>query len=176
MRKHLPKLITLIAASTVSGWLFASDHGERGPSLPAVDHKAWRAECGSCHIAYHPALLPERSWRKLMAGLDSHFGENASLDAATSKEIETFLAANAADRSDSRRGRKVAASIPANSTPLRISETPWFERKHDELRPEVWKRKEVGSAANCAACHKNADKGRFDENEISVPGSGRPRG
>ena len=165
MRKHLPKIVTLLAATGVSGWLFASG----GESLPAVDNALWRQECGSCHTAYHPAFLPERSWRKMMADLERHFGENAGLDAAATKQIADFLAANAADRGGARRGRKVATSIPNAQAPLRISETPWFVRKHNEVAAEVWKRKSVGSAANCAACHPGADKGRFDEHDIRVP-------
>ena len=171
MRKHLSKLVTLIAAIGTSGWLFASDHGtgREGHGLPAADNKTWRSECGSCHTAFHPGLLPERSWRKLMDGLDRHFGENAALDAASRKAITEFLAANAADRIDARRARKVAASIPAGQAPLRISASPWFVRKHDEVRAEVWKRKSVGSAANCTACHAGADKGVFSEREIRIP-------
>lgn len=165
MRKHLPRIVTLVAGVGVSGWLFASG----GSSLAAVDNLAWREECGSCHIAYHPAFLPERSWRRMMADLDNHFSENAGLDAATAQQIADFLAANAADRGGSKRGRKVAASIPNAKTPLRISETPWFVRKHDEVRADVWQRKSVGSAANCVACHPAADKGRFDEHDIRVP-------
>lgn len=165
MRKHLPKVATLLAGVGVSGWLFASG----GSSLPAVDNAPWREECGSCHIAYHPAFLPERSWRRMMADLERHFGENAGLDAATTRQIADFLAANAADRSGGKRGRKVAASIPNAQAPLRISETPWFVRKHDEVRADVWQRKSVGSAANCAACHPGADRNRFDEHDIRVP-------
>lgn len=171
MRTHLPKLLTLLCAAGVSGWLFASDHeaGREGRGLPAVDHKAWRAECGSCHIPYPPGLLPERSWRALMGGLDRHFGENAGLDAATQNDIAAFLVANAADRSTARRARKVAASLAAGATPLRISESAWFVRKHDELRAEVWQRKSVGGAANCAACHPGAERGGFGEHEIRIP-------
>lgn len=163
--KHL---VTLIAAAGVSGWLFASDDGERH-GLPVPANPAWRAECGSCHIPYPPALLPERSWRTLMGGLDRHFGENAALDEAARRQITEFLVANAADRVDARRARKAAAAIAPAATPLRISETPWFERKHDELRADVWARKEVGSRANCAACHRGAENGRFDEDEVAVP-------
>lgn len=174
MRKPLPQLLTLILATGVSGWLFAS--GGEGGGLPAVDHNAWRQECGSCHSAFPPALLPERSWRKIMDGLERHFGENASLDAATNKSITDFLAANAADRVAARRARKVAASIPAGQTPLRITATAWFERKHDELAAAVWKQKSVGSAANCAACHRDAERGRYDERDIAIPGQGRWHG
>ncbi len=171
MRNHLPKIITLLISFGVSGWLFAGDHeeGREGGGLPTVDNNAWRAECGSCHTAFHPGLLPERSWRKLMGGLDRHFGENAALDDATRKAITDFLAANAADRVAARRAHKVAASIPSAETPLRITETAWFERKHDELGAGVWKRKSIGTAANCGACHPGADQGNFDEHAVRVP-------
>lgn len=167
MRKHLPKLVTLFAAAGVSGWLFASG-GEKS-RLPAVDHALWRTECGSCHLAFHPAFLPERSWRQMMAGLDRHFGENAELDAAATQAIAEFLAANAADRSEGRRARKVAASIAPQQTPLRISESPWFRREHDEVAPATWQRKGIGGPANCAACHPRAEQASFSEHEIRIP-------
>jgi len=166
MRRHLPKIVTLLATLSVSGWLHA---GGNESSLTAVDNRLWREECGSCHLAYHPAFLPERSWRKMMSNLEHHFGENAGLDAAATKEIADFLAANAADRGGARRGRKVDASIPSGQTPLRISETPWFVGKHDEVAADVWKRKSIGSAANCAACHPRADRNSYSEQEIAIP-------
>lgn len=159
---------TLIIAASISGYLFASgDEGRKG--FPPVDNPKWRSECASCHTLYHPALLPERSWRKLMATLDQHFGENASLDAATEKEIANFLATNAADRSDSRRARKIMQTIPSAATPLRSSDTGYFIRKHDELSPAVWKRQAIGSKANCTACHADAARGNFDEHGVRIP-------
>lgn len=86
-----------------------------------------------------------------MGGLEHHFGENASLDPASQADILRFLEANAADSGNSRMG--------ANVAPLRISKTSWFERKHDEGARAVWSRKAVGSAANCAACHRQAAQG-----------------
>ncbi len=165
--------IALALAAVLCSAAFAGENerGERreGSSLTIVENKAWQAECSGCHLAYHPAFLPERSWRKMMSDLDHHFGANAGLDAATTKEIAGFLAANAADRGGSRRGRKVDASIPSGQTPLRISETPWFVRKHDEVGADVWKRKSIGSAANCATCHPRAEKNSYSEHEIRIP-------
>ena len=46
-------------------------------------NEKWKTECGSCHLAYPPELLPASSWRRIMAGLDRHFGADASLDAAS---------------------------------------------------------------------------------------------
>lgn len=57
----------------------------QGPALP--DNAAWRKACGECHLAYHPTLLPARSWQKLMAEQADHFGDDLALDEATTKEI-----------------------------------------------------------------------------------------
>lgn len=167
-KRRLLQIITLAIAVGISGALFADDD-DHARNLPAVDNAKWRSECASCHLLYHPALLPERSWRKIMSGLERHFGDNAKLDPAAQKEITEFLAANAADRSSSRRAQKIAKSIPAAQTPLRASETGYFTHKHNEIRAEVWQRKAVGSKANCAACHGEADKGNFDEHMVRIP-------
>ncbi|MFA7269130.1 MAG: diheme cytochrome c [Sterolibacterium sp.] len=160
--------LTLALAAGISGALFAGDHdGDR--ILPPVDNAKWRAECGSCHLLYHPALLPERSWSKIMSGLERHFGENAKLDAATQQEIAEFLATHAADRSANRRAQKIALSTQAGQVPLRITETAYFIRKHGEIRDDVWQRKAIGGKANCTACHADAEKGNFDERAIRVP-------
>ncbi len=139
---------------------------------PAADPAAkWKAECSSCHLAYPPGYLPERSWRKLMGGLDKHFGENAGLDAATAREITDYLVNNSGEKSGDRRASRFMESLPAGATPLRITETPYFRRKHDarEISPEVWKRAKVGSPANCTACHAGAEKGDFSERNVKIP-------
>jgi hypothetical protein len=189
MRKApiLSAAAALALAAAVCTPSFAEEHGERherherqeqghreGHGLVAVaSNKTWAAECGACHVAYPAGLLPERSWRAIMDGLDRHFGENAGLDPATRKTITDYLVANAADRERARTARRTA---PSDATPLRITELDWFQREHDEVRPEVWKRKEVGSRANCGACHRGAENGRFDEHEVSVPGAAPRKG
>lgn len=127
---------------------------------PAQINATWRQECGSCHIAYAPSLLPAESWRKLMAGLDQHFGSDASLTVAENQEITDFLTKNA-----SKRGGAATASV-------RITETPWFKRQHNsrEIPADVWQRASIKSASNCQACHVNADKGDFNEHAVKIPG------
>jgi len=135
-----------------SGLASADDH-----SYTATD-PTWKSECGSCHIAYPPQLLPASSWRALMSGLDKHFGSDASLDPQTAAGIAAFLEKNAGrDRSLSR--------TPA----LRITETRWFMHEHDEVPDRVWKNPQVKSAANCTACHVDGDKGDYDEHSIRIP-------
>lgn len=117
-----------------------------------------QAECGSCHLAYPPQLLPARSWRALMTGLDKHFGSDASLDTKTTAEISAFLEKNAARDRD-------ASAKPV----LRITETNWFRHEHDEVSTSVWRNPKVKSAANCAACHTAAARGDFSEHSIRIP-------
>ena len=158
--------VSLLAVSLPSGGEARGDGGD--DLMPRLTHKAWQQECASCHLAYSPALLPKSSWRRVMGGLEQHFGENASLDPATQADILRFLEANAADSGRSRMGDKVMQRMDAEA-PLRITETRWFVRKHDEVPRAAWTRKSVGSAANCAACHRQAEKGIFDEDTVRIP-------
>lgn len=162
------KVLLSVALAFALSTLFAvaDDHGDkyggenRGkPVQPAQVSAKWRQECASCHMAFAPGLLPAESWRKMMSGLDKHFGTDASLTAQENQEITAFLVDNASNR------------WRAPAAPLRITETAWFQRKHDsrEVSPAVWKRPAVKSPANCQACHLDADKGDFNERRISIP-------
>jgi len=145
-------------------------HGEGSSELMGkVTNKAYLKECGACHFAYQPQFLPKRSWEKIMDTLDSHFGDSATLDEATRAEILTYLVKNSADSSSSKLSRKMLASLSGTETPLRISDTPYFKRKHREVRPNVFKRKSIGSPANCAGCHLTAEQGDYDEHKVKIP-------
>lgn len=169
----------LAAAVLATSGLLAGGHsgGERGRRdgrMPTVMNAQWDAECGACHLAFPPGFLPARSWQAVMRDLEHHFGDNAALDPAVGADIERFLAANAADRNGGRRGTKIAASIPPDAAPLRITATRWFAAKHDEIEPVVWKRPSIGSAANCAACHRRAAMGEFAERDVAIPRAAAP--
>jgi hypothetical protein len=160
-------LLFLLGAGLIIPAIADDDEEREGGrrARPVVTNAKWKAECASCHTLYQPYLLPERSWRKMMAGLDKHFGENASLDPVTNKEITDFLVKYSANNASSR----IARSILPASTPLRITETAWFKREHDEISPNVWKRPKIGSPANCLACHAGAEKGDFSEHRVKIP-------
>lgn len=131
-------------------------------------------ECGACHMAYSPGLLPARSWTALMGKLDDHFGDNAELDTATHAVIVDYLSANSADNSDYRRSQRIMRSLNRNATPLRISEVPYIKREHHELPGRVFRtRPELKSLSQCNGCHTQAAKGSFAEREINLPGVGR---
>lgn len=149
----------------------ASD-GRRGSSTP---DPLYVEECSACHLAYPAQLLPERSWSAVMSGLDNHFGESAELPENTAKQITDYLRANAADVNPGKRSEKFLRSIPRSNTPLRITETGYFKRKHDEVpKRMVSGNPEVGSFSQCQACHgQAAQRGIFDEDTVDIPGYGR---
>jgi mono/diheme cytochrome c family protein len=135
------------------------DEDDAGISMPAVINTLWKTECSACHLAYPPSLLPAKSWRAVMSGLDKHFGSDASLTAAESKEISLFLVENAGE------DRNSSSKKPL----LRITQTNWFLNEHDEVSKRTWKNPKVKSPANCSACHADAESGDFDEDSIRIP-------
>ena len=60
----------------------------KGPELP--DNALWREECGDCHFAFHPTLLPRRSWEKIFATQHEHFGDDLDLSEETINELLKF--------------------------------------------------------------------------------------
>ncbi|MDH5395465.1 MAG: diheme cytochrome c [Gammaproteobacteria bacterium] len=138
-----------------------------------VLNKKYVTECSSCHMAYPAGLLPARSWEKIMLTLDSHFGENAELDPQSLSELTKYLVDNSADKSGYRRSKKIMRSLTEKDVPLRITETPYIMRKHDEIPQKLIKANpKVASLSNCIACHRNAENGSFNEHEINIPGYG----
>lgn len=177
MRK-ITTLLLIAATATAFIGLAAADDDRRpwrrsADVAPASD-PAYLRECGECHLAYPPGLLPARSWQAIMDGLEDHFGDNAGLDAATQRQLLDYLTQNSADHADYPLSRKIARQLAAGDAPLRISELPFFRREHDELTPAmVVDNPEVGSFSRCAACHRQAGQGSFREREIDIPGHGR---
>ena len=165
--KHLFVLITVTGGTAL--WI-AQSPPQGGTSFPMPAGKTYVEECGSCHTAFPPGMLPARSWRKMMNQLSEHFGEDASLDEphyfAILKELETL--ASDGSYADMRM-RRISAAIAANEAPQRITDTAYFKRLHDEVPAAYWKRKGVGLPSNCIACHLHANEGRYAPAEMRIP-------
>jgi hypothetical protein len=136
----------------------AGDRGRGRPAAaaPSAGEALYRKECGSCHLAYPPGLLPAASWSRLLAGLERHFGQNAELEAEAAAALEGWLTSN----SGSARGAEA---------PLRISESGYFLRKHREVSGRALARASIRTFANCAACHPGAQEWDFDEDRVNIP-------
>ena len=136
-----------------------SAHADSGRAMPAQVPKAYTQECAACHMAYPPGLLPAASWRRILHGLDQHYGSDASMEPAQVQQIGAWLQANAGTY-------KRVREEPADD---RITRSAWFVRKHREVESSVWKRASIKSAAQCSACHTQADAGNFDEHQVRIP-------
>jgi hypothetical protein len=144
-----------LVALCASMGAWADDHrAQRVPPLPE-----YTQECGSCHLAYPPGLLPAASWRRAMDGLSSHYGSDASIDPALARQLKAWLEAHAAT------GTRARQAPPQD----RITRADWFRREHGEVPAATWKLAAVKSPANCSACHNQAEQGDFSERHIRIP-------
>lgn len=152
--------IPVKAATVLASLLALGNAAAAGGKPPPAPDPAWQEECGGCHLAYPPRFLSAASWQRVMGGLGDHFGTDASLDPAVNRRITGWLVANA-------RTPKPGRPEPV-PPPLRITATRWFTGEHDEVAGRL-KSPAVGSAANCAACHRTADQGNYSERNIKLP-------
>ncbi len=137
------------------------------PALPS--NLVWQEECGECHLAFHPTLLPERSWRLMMQQQENHFGEDLGYDKETIDEILSFLVTNAAETGLTEAAHEINTSIPLTVSPLRLTETMFWKKKHDEISKKYWDSETIKSKANCAACHLDAKTGWFEDSNMRLP-------
>ncbi len=158
MKRQVLDVTVWLVSLTMTLILFAHQAVADNKILP-VNNDRYKAECGSCHIAYPPQLLPAPAWRRIMSGLNTHFGTDANVDARTAAEINAYLGSNA--------GTDRRAASPTDT--LRITESAWFRREHREVPIAAWKHTAVKSAANCTACHTAAEQGDFRERNIRIP-------
>lgn len=148
---------------------------KRLKEVDRVTNVRYAEECSACHFAYQPGLLPARSWKKLLdsKALADHFGENAELGEDVRLEIEKYAVANAADKSNYKRSRKIMASLSDKATPLRITEIPYIKRKHGEIPQKlITGNPRVKSLSNCNQCHTRAEKGVYDDDTVFIKGHG----
>ena len=130
-----------------------------GALMPAQVPSVYKQEGAACHTAYPPGLLPAASWRRIMGGLERHYGSDASLEPAQVQQVSAWLLAHAGTY------KRVREEPPQD----RITRSAWFVRKHREIAPAVWQRASIQSAAQCSACHTQAEQGQFDEHQVRIP-------
>jgi Dihaem cytochrome c len=162
MNRNTKRWIFDIAAWTVGVFaiaiLIADAAAADRKTMPATN-LAWQTECGSCHVAFPPQLLPAASWRAIINHLDKHFGNDASVDPAAVAEISAFLESNAS------RDQGALSKAPL----LRITDTRWFRHEHSKLPAVTWTRPNIKGPADCGACHRRAADGDFGERTLRLP-------
>lgn len=162
------KKIALLSLATCC--LFA---GKMDVTIKPVDNTIYEKECGSCHFAYPAGLLPSSSWNKMMSNLDKHFGDDATVDEKTFQTLVSYLNENSAEKSmNYKRSRKIVENLNGN-IPDSISKMPYMKKKHEDIKEHLITQKEVKGMFNCTACHQNAKKGIFSDDDVNIPNYGK---
>ncbi|MGE5504594.1 MAG: diheme cytochrome c [Actinomycetota bacterium] len=142
----------LIAAAVLAGLAAPAAASEMERVAPVRDALT-KKECGSCHMAFQPELLPASAWKAVMADLAKHYSDDASLPADKAAAIRDYLVAN----SGSERWAQAGAGLP------RITEAGWFQRKHRKISERAFKDPKVLTRSNCPACHVDAERGYYED-------------
>jgi len=153
--------------SAMSLVLAESSPGEKYRVDP-VTNQQYKDECGACHFAYQPGLLPTNSWRKVMDNLAEHFGDNAELSEVLRQDLLEYLENNSADNSNAYLSLKVMRSLPRTGTITKISKIGFIAREHDGISRRMVASESPG-LSNCNDCHQLAEEGSYNESEIRIP-------
>jgi hypothetical protein len=114
---------------------------------PAQDNAAWRSECGACHMAFPPGLLPVDDWLDIMSRLDKHYGVDASLEPKVKAEIYDYLKQNGAS----------SRMFGSRDEVPRITTSDRFISKHRSAI-RLWVKGQIKTLSDCGSCHKEAEK------------------
>lgn len=123
-------------------------------------------ECSDCHFLYHPSLNSETNWTALMASLDDHYGEDASISSTSFDLINQFFNENNAIFFDTQAAVEIGLTASDND---RMTNRPFWKDVHANLNDNLFNSAPVYSSANCDACHLDADTGLFQDQNIQLP-------
>lgn len=152
--------------------LSAKDFKGTRTDFEPANNALYKKECTSCHFGYSPGMLPAKSWGYIMDNLANHYGTDASLEQEDVKSLKEYLQTHSSENSNTKRSRKITASLNPNVLYTSLTQIPYLKKKHRKIDERLITQKEVKSLARCAACHKDADKGIFNDKTVNIPNYG----
>lgn len=153
------KKIAIFAAAVA----LAGTQAQAESFTPITDATVNKA-CGECHMTFYPQMLPQATWQKILGDLSNHFGEDATLDAATQAYVLDYHLKDAANVQNTRAAKKWMEGVNLANPPERITTAPRFLNKHSEREFQaMWDKKGIKSKADCVGCHRGAQKGSFED-------------
>jgi cytochrome b len=128
---------------------------------------AWSKECSSCHLAYSPALLPVRSWDRILAEQEHHFGEDLGL---SPKTIEQLASAARQTAPTWATYMLVSSAARLDAPAIRVSDLPAWKHLHRNVEPFLFSSKTASSsgAHDCERCHDDALSAAFHPRLIHI--------
>jgi hypothetical protein len=171
--KHILFLMVCFGILFSSESYFDTQKSYKRGVAPATD-ATYINECGACHFAYQPGLLPANAWEKIMGNLENHFKTDATLEGNDFIAISEYLKQNSAEKNmDYKLSKRIVNSLRNQPVATAISQTPYIIEKHDEIPQNLITQKDVRGIFNCTACHKTANKGIYSERDILIPNYGK---
>jgi hypothetical protein len=127
---------------------------DANPGAPAA-----LQQCGDCHMVYPSRMLPARSWSAILSKMDDHFGKTAAIAKQDLDAIRAYLTSNAADSPNaSAQDRQFTSGLLSDSTPLRITATPWWSQTHADFASYGEKSRKPIAPADCLGCHQESGR------------------
>ena len=139
----------------------------QGAELP--QNKIWNEACGECHLAFHPSLLPVRSWQITLDEQENHFEEDLMLEEGVISELRVFVENNSSEKEQSEAAWRINTTVRIDETPKRITTLKYWRKKHEDINLSVWQQENVNSKMNCSACHLDAEFGTFEDSAMRIP-------
>ena len=164
-------ILFVIILFTLKPYLSDSEDNPYQPFAlpPLVQNSLWQESCNECHLAYHPATMPWRSWQRLFTEQENHFDEDLVLDESDVATLLAYAQANSAEQIDREISWRTLDKLDAAETPLRITETKYWKQTHSDIEDAVWRHDKVNGKLNCAACHRDAEQGGFSNGAMALP-------
>jgi cytochrome c553 len=151
MNRETKLVAMLLALAAIGQTMWVTQSLAATQFFPPITDAGYLKECGSCHMAYPPELLPARSWTRVLGSLQDHFGDSAQLDAPTQQRIHDYLVSNASD------------------APLRITATPYIAGIHAAVLDPAWRpNPRPKTLAECGVCHLQAPTGNYYMRHFTV--------
>ena len=168
------KNIILVFGLIAALWTYADadDHKERRKTIKALrllQMSFTKSHAEAVILPISQGYCRSVHGQRLLIPKVLHTGGDLTLDKATKEKIKAYLVQESADTSSSERSRKIVSSIPSNSTPVRVADVPYIQKKHHEINKDIFKRPSIGSAGNCKACHKSAEQGIYEDDDVVIP-------
>ena len=168
------KLIAILLTMTFS-FSVSADGDEEGifkrwfesknAGISAVKFQQYNDLCGSCHFPYQPGLLPGISWEKMMNNLDEHFGQKVKMTDVETRTMRRYLLDNSAGHVNDEISNQILQSLKYYPAPVRITQTPFFVDKHNQLKNKV----KLQNMGQCDLCHQDAQQGLYKKQKIYIP-------
>ncbi len=159
-------VFVLVYALSVKDNIITAEYNQ--PIEYKKENALFVSECASCHVLYPPSLLPKKSWQIMMANLEEHFGDDASLEPEETQNILNYLLENAAENSTKEASVYILKSLQNKDT-IAITQTPFWEKRHKDIDDKYFKSDKVKSKVNCKACHTDIEKGLIEDTNIKMP-------